>query len=698
MTKQYLSSEARTSISSRTITAAKAKSHAPKRVERRSDRPAKGNRELLRKVRRRKPSGTELPKTEERQRAILDSISDPAWLKGRDGRYLAVNGAWYRFFGVAAGTVVGKTVLDVLPTDFALKVVKDDRKVLRSGKGSSNEEPLRSKSGRLIWSETVKTPLRDQQGNVVGLAGITHDITARKKAQDALEASELAARILQKKLASLHDVAMELSRADSFDKLCRQAVLLGLRRLGFDRLGLWFALPDGEIQGSFGTDESGRLRDERGIRLRLAQEDEMARLLAKEIRLAVMDDAPLLDHHGHEAGRGTRLISALWDGANVIGFLGADNLIHHKPLGPADRQLLMLYAATLGHLCSRQRAEESLRQSEEKYRQVFTTETDALVLVDKQTHRYADVNQSACRLYGYSREEFLRLRQLDVSAEPELSSRSLAELDRKKSLFIPLRYHKKKDGTVFPVEISANRFVLRGRRMLCAAVRDVTDRRQAEEALLAARSKLAGAREEERRRLSRELHDSLAQKLVAMNIKLQTFAEQASLSLSDSQVASLSELSRQIQGMFGDVRSVSRTLYPPTLEPFGLCTALKQLGSDLQSRRTIVRVDCGPLLAETRFQLETEIELFRIAQEAVSNAIRHGRPKRIDLSLREAKGLLRLTVADDGKGFDTKKTFRQGLGLISMRERAEEIGGTLRITSRPGRTCVEVQARAQKRT
>jgi PAS domain S-box-containing protein len=387
----------------------------------------------------------------------------------------------------------------------------------------------------------------------------------------------------------------------------------------------------------------------------------------------------------------------------VIGILGADNLIHRRPIGQADRQLLMLYASALGHLCSRLRADESLRQSEEKYRQVFTTETDALVLVDTQTRRYIDVNQSACRLYGYSREEFLRLKQVEVSAEPEVSVRSLAELERKKSLFVPLRYHRKRDGTVFPVEISAHTFVLRGRRMLCAAIRDVTERRQAQEALRGARSKLAGAREEERRRLSRELHDSLAQKLVATSIKLKTFAEQSSASLSDWQVASLGELSRELQDVFGDVRYVSRTLYPPTLEPFGLCTALKQLGSDLQSRLTIVRVRCGPSLADTRFQLETEIELFRIAQEAVSNALRHGRPGRIDLSLRYAKGLLRLTVVDDGKGFDAKKTFRRGsapkgLGLISMRERAEEIGGTLRITSRPGQTRVEVRARAEKRS
>jgi two-component system NarL family sensor kinase len=187
-----------------------------------------------------------------------------------------------------------------------------------------------------------------------------------------------------------------------------------------------------------------------------------------------------------------------------------------------------------------------------------------------------------------------------------------------------------------------------------------------------------------------------------VNIKLQTFAEQSSASLSDWQMASLGELSRQLQDVFGDVRYVSRTLYPPTLEPFGLCIALKQLGSDLQSHRTPVGVRCDPSLAEARFQVETEIELFRIAQEAVSNALRHGRPRRVDLSLRYAKGILRLTVLDNGKGFDTKNSFRRGaapkgLGLISMQERAEEIGGTLRITSRPGRTCVEVRAPAQKR-
>ena len=804
MVKRRASSEESTEVSSRARTAAKTKSPPPHRVKPKPPGLAKVNKELLREVLGRKQIEAKLRESEERERAILDSIPDLAWLKDRRGRYLAVNEAWCRFFGVRSDDVVGKTAYDVLPQDFARRVSKDDRKVIRSGKPLSYEEVIPSKSGRMIWRETVKTPLRNNQGVIVGIVGITHDITARKKAQDALKASELAARALQERLTTLHDVVLELSRAGSFDELCRRAVQLGMRRLGFDRLGLWFTRPNGEIQGSFGTDESGRLRDERGVQIHAPPVGEFGRLLARQTRLAVMDEAPLTNHRGHAVGQGARLVSALWDGDRVIGILGADNLIHHRPITQADRQLLMLYAAALGHLCSRQRAEESLRQSEETYRQVFTTETDALALVDAQTRQFVDVNESACRLYGYSREEFLRLKQLDCSADREASNQSLAELRRKKNVFVPLRYHKKKDGTEFPVEVSANTFYLRGKRMICAAIRDitarkrsqeavtwlasfpklnpqpitevdlsgrfyflnpaarkampdlaqrrlghpwlsdwqaviqafrkgktqsqireisigeacyrqlihfipklqririygmnVTDRRRAQEALRVSRSKLAIAREEERRRLSRELHDSLAQKLVAMSIRLKTFGEQTSASLSDWQVASLGELSKQLQDVFSDVRHVSRTLYPPTLEPLGLCAALKQLASDLQSEHTLVHVRCGRSAAEARFQLEMEIELFRIAQEAASNALRHGRIRRLDLSLRYAKGFLRLTVTDDGKGFDTEKTFPKGLGLISMRERAQEIGGTLRITSRPGQTRVEVRVRAQKRS
>ena len=127
--------------------------------------------------------------------------------------------------------------------------------------------------------------------------------------------------------------------------------------------------------------------------------------------------------------------------------------------------------------------EEKLEESEEKYRQLFRTVTDAIVLFDGETRQFIDANDAALDLYGYTREEFLKLNHQDITAEPEKSATSIDQalkgmLDR-----IPVRYHKTKDGTLFPVEISANTFTLKNRQILCGVIRDITDRQRSEDSL-----------------------------------------------------------------------------------------------------------------------------------------------------------------------------------------------------------------------
>lgn len=124
-------------------------------------------------------------------------------------------------------------------------------------------------------------------------------------------------------------------------------------------------------------------------------------------------------------------------------------------------------------------AKSSIMESEEKYRKVFATSRDAFFLIDKETGAILDVNDSACRLYGYTMEEMLKLKNTDMSVEPEETNRAMLQLKDR----IPLRVHKKKDGTLFPVDISASFFVLNGRQVALAAIRDITDRRKTEEAL-----------------------------------------------------------------------------------------------------------------------------------------------------------------------------------------------------------------------
>jgi PAS domain S-box-containing protein len=131
-------------------------------------------------------------------------------------------------------------------------------------------------------------------------------------------------------------------------------------------------------------------------------------------------------------------------------------------------------------ITERRRAEEQLRQSEERYRLLFEMESDAIVLVDVETLQHLDVNRAAAELYGYSREELLALKSTDLSAEDHKTRTAMQT--GSKFVRVPLRYHRKKDGTVFPVEITANFFELHGRRTMLAAIRDVTERKQAEEA------------------------------------------------------------------------------------------------------------------------------------------------------------------------------------------------------------------------
>jgi PAS domain S-box-containing protein len=127
----------------------------------------------------------------------------------------------------------------------------------------------------------------------------------------------------------------------------------------------------------------------------------------------------------------------------------------------------------------KKRAEEKLGETEQRYRQLFEVESDAILMLDREKGCFIDANKAASTLYGYTREEFFHLHAEDISAEPDKTRAAIAGGETA----IHLRWHRKKDGTVFPVEIATSYFDSRGRRLLVAAIRDIADRRQAEEAL-----------------------------------------------------------------------------------------------------------------------------------------------------------------------------------------------------------------------
>jgi PAS domain S-box-containing protein len=114
----------------------------------------------------------------------------------------------------------------------------------------------------------------------------------------------------------------------------------------------------------------------------------------------------------------------------------------------------------------RSRAEKALQESEEKYRQLFNTVSDSVLVFDAETREFTDVNNAATTLYGYSKEEFFKLKHSDITCEPKKSDESIKQTISGEICRIPLRYHKKKDGTKFPVEISSGAFKLGNRQMV----------------------------------------------------------------------------------------------------------------------------------------------------------------------------------------------------------------------------------------
>jgi len=195
------------------------------------------------------------------------------------------------------------------------------------------------------------------------------------------------------------------------------------------------------------------------------------------------------------------------------------------------------------------------------------------------------------------------------------------------------------------------------------------------------------AQESERARLAHELHDDTIQNLVALAQRAQLL--KAMLPAEAPAQARLGELRDHAQRMIDDVRRISRGLRPIYLEEAGLMSALERLAletDELSAQRSPpVRVSFECAGDITRQEPEVELALFRVAQEAIANALRHADARRVQVELSGTPEALTLTVADDGRGFDVSQPGNpDGLGIFSIRERANAIGATVEVSSAPG--------------
>ncbi|HEV2835285.1 MAG TPA: PAS domain S-box protein [Pyrinomonadaceae bacterium] len=337
-------------------------------------------------------------------------------------------------------------------------------------------------------------------------------------------------------------------------------------------------------------------------------------------------------------------------------------------------------------IAERNRVEAALRESEERYRELFENARDAIYVHDLRG-TYISINHAAEELCGYTREEiighnfseFVASEHLKIVREQFCGKlRSRGETTYEVDVIA-------KDGRRVPIEVSSRAIYENGQIIgIQGTARDITERKQAQDALQMFSRQLIEAQEEERRRIARELHDQIGQVLTAVKMNLHT----AQRVCEETEVVSyLHDNIEAVDEALRLVRDLSVDLRPPLLDDFGLVTALRWY-VDRYAQRTGIDADVSIRLknANERFSRELETACFRIAQEALTNVVRHARAKQVCVRLAKQKNLLTLLIRDDGIGFDPHGLRKRAprsvtLGLLGMQERAHAAGGTLEIHS-----------------
>jgi PAS domain S-box-containing protein len=338
-------------------------------------------------------------------------------------------------------------------------------------------------------------------------------------------------------------------------------------------------------------------------------------------------------------------------------------------------------------ITDRQNAEDALRGSEEKFGTIFRYSPDANALVRASDLTFIDVNEAFVQMMGFTRIDVLgkSWTAIDLSADAS-DVLQIYDLYRDKGKVvnheIALITGKSNKITIL---LSLIPIAVGGEACILAIAHDISERKRSEEALRQVNLELAHGIQErialqERQRLARELHDSVSQALYGISLGTHT-----ALTLFDTDrdrvLEALNYVLSLAQAGLTEMRALIFELRPESLQMEGLVVALTKQTAALQARQGI-EVETS-LCEEPDVPLAVKEALYRIAQEALQNAIKHARPDALSVRLTCEAGELVLEVCDNGRGFDPLAAYPGHLGLQSMRERAASAGGTLDIVSAP---------------
>lgn len=435
--------------------------------------------------------------------------------------------------------------------------------------------------------------------------------------------------------------------------------------------------------GSFEVDARTRRGHFSPILLRLvdqAGDDDRPRALEEVLVAANADTQSRLEHMLDELGAGQ-----LQKMDVLLPFLGAGGQEHllRVRVQRVEEDRRWILRGTAQDVTEEQQTRRLLGEREQQFAELMRILPDGVMLLSAEHVIYA--NPACAGLFGRRTEMLLGEPLSSLVLEEDLPA--LRDYMQAGTGSEPSPRMRRGDGSCFRVSVSCSNARYGGQDCKLLVVRDLSEPERMRIALAASNQELQAmgrqlftAQEDERRAISRELHDDIGQAITAMKL-----SAHAAMGEEDGarRLEDLQALAGLADATLDKLRNLSTLLRPPQLDALGLEAALRwHAGVLLRNSPVHLRLDIQPL--RQRPHREVEQACFRIAQEGLTNVLRHAGARNVSVALADVDGAwLHLRIEDDGRGFEPSQA--QGLGLVIMRERAQGVGGQLRIDALPGR-------------
>lgn len=596
-------------------------------------------------------------------KAILDNISDAAWLQQADGRYLACNEALARFYGTTPDKIIGKTPADLSPKN-AQTISKEDFEMIRLGKQTVTENFFHDAAGTPMWFEIVRSPVFGESGEVASLVGIAHDVTERRWFEGLLQVQR--------------DFGVFLSSTDDMKTALESLLDISMKYEGIECGGVYLVDPK---TGALTLDVQRNLKPEfyRNV-LRMPS--------VNGVRNDAVDWMSVIKKM--RGGPKASISLPILHGDKAVAFL---NLGSRKEIPNRSKLAIETIAAQAGDAIARIRVEETLQENRQLLEKTLHSIRSAVFVVSAKTDRILECNPGASDLFGYTRQELLGARtailHVNNAMWKHFRHRVRNELKESGAVNDFELQMKRKNGTIFPAEQSIAFTVDDTGHKINSVmmVRDIGARKRYEDELLLLPNQIIEAQESERKRVARELHDGVNQIIAAAKLRLKR-VEDDIVNVNPAAKEMLSRCYNLMVQALEENRRIAHNLRPSDLDDLGFPTACRNFCEQVRTRSNLAfTYDFSGY--HRRFLPDVELHLFRILQESVTNVEKHARAKNVHIQMTVKGENLILSVKDDGCGFkmsqanDPREQW-SGMGLTNMKERASAIGGTFDATSSSG--------------